>query len=658
MEIKLKSGRYMVPVTVTKVSDRLELNFKYNPKLLEEIRCMEGAKYHGYDEGNPRKIWSILDSSRNQFQLQYLAHPANSDPENPYHIFDKPLVEFKPNRPVYGHQFNLSAFGLTRHYCIFAAEMGTGKTLAAIEMMEASGAYDWIWVGPKSALVSVKIEFRKWKCKIKPTFVTYEGLKKLLSDWPVGKPPPQGVIFDESSRLKNFTAQRTQAAKYLADNIRSHWGEKGFVILMSGSPAPKSPVDWWSQCEIACPGFIREGTPEKFKRRLAIMETRESFIGGGAYSHLVAWRDDETKCNICGLPESAETHSDSVDVHQVTAVCHKFQKAVNEVALLYKRMNGLVNVKFKRDCIDLPDKVYRILRCKPTHSIMNAAKAIQAKAASTIEGLTLLRELSDGFQYIETLNGVETCPRCHGRKTVEVPYDKKNPDNFPSQEEFARGCRMDDEGNPTDIAIEIAYRTESCPTCHESGVVDSYIRSSTQIPTPKEGVLKDLMDEHDEIGRLVIYGGFQGSVDRIVSIVQSMNWHYVKVDGRGWSTDLPFTSDEAMVEAFQFSQNTFEKIAFIGQPGSAGMGLTLTASPSIVYYSNDFNGESRIQSEDRIHRLGMDLNRGATIYDIFHLPSDEYVYDNLKVKKRLQDISMGEMVSAISSITANMEREF
>ncbi len=80
------------------------------------------------------------------------------------------------------------------------------------------------------------------------------------------------------------------------------------------------------------------------------------------------------------------------------------------------------------------------------------------------------------------------------------------------------------------------------------------------------------------------------------------------------------------------------------------MGLTLTASPTIVFYSNDFNAESRIQAEDRIHRPGMDKTRGATIIDLIHLPSDEYVLDNLKKKKDLQNLTMGELKDAFVNI--------
>jgi hypothetical protein len=72
----------------------------------------------------------------------------------------------------------------------------------------------------------------------------------------------------------------------------------------------------------------------------------------------------------------------------------------------------------------------------------------------------------------------------------------------------------------------------------------------------------------------------------------------------------------------------------------------LTASDTIVYYSNDFNAESRIQSEDRIHRPG---SRGANIVDFLHLPIDQLVLDNLKKKRDLQKMTMNDFDKAIDA---------
>lgn len=641
-KMKLRAGNYMIPVMLTKEGKRIFFNFSFNKALMEEVKMMDGAKYHGYDDVNPRKLWSVHDNHRNRFQIGYLAHPRIGDPNNPYTPYDGPLVEFHPSRKLYGHQFDMAREVLTRHFHIMGAEMGTGKTLAAIEVMEASGFTDWIWVGPKSALVSVKLEFKKWKAKFLPAFYTYEGLKKLIETWPSGKKAPRGIVGDESSRLKNPTAQRTIAFRHLADSIREEWNRDGFVIEMSGSPAPKSPADWYSQCEIVQPGFLREGTLEKFKKRLSLTEMLETFEGGGVYPHLITWKDDEKKCNTCGQLEDA--HSiEGVDVFADKITDHLFVPSINEVALLYKRMKGIVTIKFKKDCLDLPDKVYREVICKPTRSILNAAMSLQAKARSGIEALTHLRELSDGFQYVETAQGTEECPNCKGTKVEEERYDAKDPDNTPDAEEFEKGYRIlyDPIGDTIDRGpdIEIATRTVACNYCSGTGSVSKVVRTCHQIPTPKEEALRDILDEHDDIGRLVVYGGFTGSIDRVISIVKAVGWNWIRVDGRGWSSDLAGDA-QSLLEKFQRGEG---RICFVGQPGAAGMGLTLTASPTIVYYSNDFNAESRIQSEDRIHRVGMDATRGATIIDLLHLPSDKKVLDNLKKKRKLQSISMGEI---------------
>jgi hypothetical protein len=39
----------------------------------------------------------------------------------------------------------------------------------------------------------------------------------------------------------------------------------------------------------------------------------------------------------------------------------------------------------------------------------------------------------------------------------------------------------------------------------------------------------------------------------------------------------------------------------------------------------------------------MSINRGALIIDLIHLPTDQIVIDNLKKKKKLQYLTMGEV---------------
>lgn len=665
-QIKLRVGNTRYTTRVTPEGNKLQLRFPYAPDLIEEIKNMAGARW------NPDgKYWTIENGPRNLFTLQFLAE------KNPYAPYEIPLVDFKPRREEnYDHQIEMTRHILTRHWCNFACEMGTGKTLACIEAMEASGFRDWFWIAPKSALYSVRLEFEKWKiCDIcnkkeydhngaghpffttkcvQPQFFTYEALRKLIDNWPADKKPPHGVVFDESSRLKNPAAQRSQAALALANNMREEWGRDCYIVAMSGSPAPKSPLDWWHQCEVSCPGFLKEGTIQKFQKRLAIMEMRENQVTGGVYPALLGWRDTANRCEKCGLLKD--------DIrHDLASGGHSFYPCKDEVTTLYHRMNGLVLVKFKKDCLDLPEKQYQEIVVEPTKDMLRAAAIINAKSASAIQALTLLRELSDGFQYKETESGTETCPICRGSREQQQLFDANHPDDPLDALTIQCGKRVyyDEAGTPniSDEPVSFSVRTIACEACSGTGEIVKMARTVIPVKSPKEDALLNEYEDHEEVGRIVTYAGFTGSIDKCVGVARRAGWEYIRVDGRGWDTSLRGYDPVKMLKAFQ-TDTKIERLAFIGQPGAAGMGLNLTASPTTVYYSNDFNAESRIQSEDRIHRPGMDKNRGATIKDILCLPSDMMVLNNLRRKKRLQDLSLGQMRDEIAAIKFSQIRTF
>ena len=85
------------------------------------------------------------------------------------------------------------------------------------------------------------------------------------------------------------------------------------------------------------------------------------------------------------------------------------------------------------------------------------------------------------------------------------------------------------------------------------------------------------------------------------------------------------------------------RVAFVAHPESGGMGLTLTEARMAVFYSNDFKPESRAQAEGRIHRPGVDENKGATIVDLFHLGTDRKVLNVLRDNRRLEQMTLGEL---------------
>jgi len=593
---KLKGGKFKVPVTLEVTDSRITFQFPFNRPLMAEIKMMKGHKWHGYDD-NPRKVWSVANCYRNWFQIKYLSGM------NPYEKYEQPLIEISDiKRPLFANQIEMIKHALTRKQVILACEMGLGKTLAAIEIMEHSGHEDWIWVGPRSALAAARVDFEKWGARVYPIFMTYDGLRKDVETGDIWV--PKGLILDESSKVKTPTTKRSQAASILVEEMRKK-DPDCYIVPMSGAPAPRSPADWWHQCEIACPGFLVEGDYNKFKRSLSIIVEKEG--PSGVYPELVTWLDDERKCAKCGkIPEE---HFDPL------VADHEWTASKNEVARLYKRMNGLVLTQFKKDCLDLPDKHFVRHNVEPDKSTLRVLQLIKKNAKRTIEALIQIRELSDGFQYKDIPGDEkEQCPRCKGSGQVLDYGNIENPE----------------------LLIQ-------CPMCNGERETPKTVRQVIEMPCPKDQLLIDLLDEYETIGRFVVFAGFQASIDRVVKICLRYKWDVIRVDGRGWNYygESEVKGSAEMLKLFQSSDD--KKVVFVGNPAAAGMGLTLTASPAAFFFSNSFNAEDRIQSMDRIHRPGMDLNMGAKIIDVIHLPVDEYILENLDKKMDLQALSLGQL---------------
>lgn len=666
--VKLRVGDYLYPVHLTCTGTRIETQFGYNPKLQAEIKMMQGAKYHGFDETNPRKMWSVANSFRNWFQMRYLMG------ENPYAWYDRPVIEHTYTRDLMKHQVMLANRGLTYHYCIWAAEMGTGKTLASIEVAERSNYKDIWYIGPRSGVKAVGLELIKWESPLRGRIrmLTYEQLVTLVAGWNPGDKAPQGIIFDECSKIKTPTAKRSQASFHVSEAMRAEWGiENSFCLLLSGTPAPKSPVDWYNQCETACPGFLKEGDIHKFKNRLCLMEQRES-LSGGMYPHLISWLDDDKKCSICGQyadhgnhivhskqdatsaivnriaqkgftfgGAAAETKKPTDEAKSSSAEPHAWVASKNEVSYLFERMKGLVTVLFKKDCMDLPEKRYVEIRVKPTVDMIRASRMIVAQARRAVQSLTLLRELSDGFQYEEVETGEVDCSACNGvgEREIPVPIDDI------------------DTQAPTVSMPGFTLKMMPCDKCDGSGHMPKMSREAKFVGSPKDEALLDLLEDHEEVGRCIVWGGFQATIDRIVEICHRNGWSTLRIDGRGYAASDPLgnvlDANECLIamdashKSAKSLREKHDKLCVVSNAKAGGMALTFTASPSEIFYSNGFDGEARFQAEDRFHRRGADHNRGCTIYDIICLPTDLLVLNNLKKKRKLQDMSLGELQDAM-----------
>ena len=95
------------------------------------------------------------------------------------------------------------------------------------------------------------------------------------------------------------------------------------------------------------------------------------------------------------------------------------------------------------------------------------------------------------------------------------------------------------------------------------------------------------------------------------------------------------------VRAFQDG----EADIFVGT-SAAAKGLTLTRASTMVYYSNNYSLENRLQSQDRIHRIGQD-NKCTYIDLVVPNSIDETILKRLEQKKELSNEVLDDLIDII-----------
>jgi SNF2 family DNA or RNA helicase len=99
------------------------------------------------------------------------------------------------------------------------------------------------------------------------------------------------------------------------------------------------------------------------------------------------------------------------------------------------------------------------------------------------------------------------------------------------------------------------------------------------------------------------------------------------------------------IKKFQDPENPIR--FFIGNTQTGGYGITLTEASTVIYYSNNYDLEKRIQSEDRAHRIGQ-KNKVLYIDLVAKGTVDEKIIQSLRNKVNIaKEISGEELVSWI-----------
>ena len=474
-------------------------------------------------------------------------------------------VNYKYKFKPFDHQVDALEYGWDRIEFGLFMEMGTGKSKVLIDNMgmlyqageinfalviAPKGVYrNWVakeipehmsddiphrvirWVsGPnkkqQEEMRSVKDKFEGLTIFVMnvESFSSLKGQK--AGDWMARALGTGGMIaIDESTTIKNHKAKRTKALMKIAAQFK-------YRRLLTGSPVTKSPMDIYSQCEFLRPGLLGYDSYYAFQGRYAVVQRKT--MGQAAFQQIVGFKN---------LDE------------------------------LTKRIDMFSFRVLKKDCLDLPDKIY------------------------TARYVGMTKEQFDMYEQI--------------RKHAMVLLDSGEMSTAPAVitqmlrlQQIMSGHLKTDEG-------DMLY-----------------------FPSKRMEALEEIINEHD--GKAIIWSRFRHD---IIGMTDMLN----KKFGAGCAVSyFGDTSDDDRAAAVLNFQNPDHPLKyFVGNPATAGYGLTLTEANLVVYYANDFNLETRIQSEDRAHRIGQKNN--VTYIDLICEGSiDEHIVKTLRTKIDIGAKVLGE----------------
>ena len=155
----------------------------------------------------------------------------------------------------------------------------------------------------------------------------------------------------------------------------------------------------------------------------------------------------------------------------------------------------------------------------------------------------------------------------------------------------------------------------------------------------KSNRMKELLEVIEELqGKVIIWATWTRDIRSIASALQDRYGIGTVARLHG---ETPDNERQGIVESFQ---DTSSKLRFlVGHPRTGGHGLTLTAGSFCIYYSNSYDLELRIQSEDRAHRIGQ-LNKVTYIDLISSGTVDEKIVKALRAKINIADTILGEQM--------------
>ena len=151
--------------------------------------------------------------------------------------------------------------------------------------------------------------------------------------------------------------------------------------------------------------------------------------------------------------------------------------------------------------------------------------------------------------------------------------------------------------------------------------------------------IEELIDVMNEMeGKVIIWANYVHDINEITKALENEygEGSVVQYYGKVSSEDR-----QRAIKEFQDPDSPVKY--FIGNTQTGGYGITLTAASNVIYYSNSYDLEKRLQSEDRAHRIGQ--TKSVTYVDLIAEKTvDEKIIKALRKKINIATTVMGDTV--------------
>lgn len=354
-------------------------------------------------------------------------------------------------------------------------------------------------------------------------------------------------IIDESSRIKNPTAKRSQKLVKMRDLA-------AYRRIATGTPITKAPTDAFMQME-----FLESG-----------------LLGTTSYRAFVAEYSDLMDPDHPMMKKMIEKTPRAIHAQVV--------KRDSNGRPIYKNLDKLQKLLIphtyrvlKKDCLDLPPKVFktRYFELEPAQRKVYDHLEDESRIVLADGTISPVKRLAALMKLQQVTSGY-----------VIVPVPGEDP-----------------------------------------------IMRFVSDENPRLETFVDMVEDIDDEQSVIVWARFRPELEAIAAALKSLGKTFAEYHGGVGEADR-----EAAVNDFQSGKVQY----FVGNAQSGGIGLTLTRAEQVVYYSNSFDLEQRLQSEDRAHRIGQ---KKTVVYTDFAAVDtiDQSITRSLQMKQDVAAEVLGDL---------------